>query len=164
MKPGNEVQKFSMIDNQKNVPLNILLADDDHDDRFFFAKALQEISISTEIHTVNDGEQLMEYLSLNETNYPDIIFLDLNMPRKNGFECLMELKDSSKLKSIYVIMFSTSFPRDLKYEMDMINRLYKIGAQDFIRKPSDFMQLKQVINMAITKAISIKTKAIFQNL
>jgi CheY-like chemotaxis protein len=150
------------MDNQINVPLNILLADDDSDDRFFFVKALQEISIATDIHTVNDGEQLMDYLTLNDENIPDILFLDLNMPRKNGFECLFELKDNSKLKSIYVIMFSTSYPRDLNYEIDMIKRLYKIGAQDYIRKPSDFEQLKQVIHFAINKVIDINTNAINQ--
>ncbi len=145
-----------MIANQLNAPLNILLADDDKDDRFFFTKALQEFSIATDINTVNDGEQLMDYLAENTENIPDILFLDLNMPRKNGFECLLELKGSLLLSSIYVIMFSTSYPRDENYETDMIKRLYKMGAQDYIRKPGDFAQLKQVIHLAITKAIEIK--------
>jgi CheY-like chemotaxis protein len=146
-----------MIANQQNAPLNILLADDDKDDRFFFATALQEISITTDINTVNDGEQLMDYLTKNAENIPDILFLDLNMPRKNGFECLIELKGSIKLKAIYVIMFSTSYPRDLNYEQGMIKRLYMMGAQDYIRKPGDFAQLKQVIHLAVTKAIEIKS-------
>jgi CheY-like chemotaxis protein len=146
-----------MIENEQYSPLNILLADDDNDDRFFFTKALQEIPLETEIHTVNDGEQLMDYLAADAENVPDILFLDLNMPRKNGFECLLELKGNEKLKSIYVIMFSTSYPRDMNYESDMISRLYKMGAQDYIRKPSDFEQLKIVVQMAIEKVIQIKS-------
>ncbi len=144
-----------MIDNRQFSPLKILLADDDMDDRFFFAKALKESSNSTEIKTVNDGEELMEYLNKQTENIPDILFLDLNMPRKNGFECLSDLKENIQLKEIYVIMFSTSFPRDKHYEDDMINRLLKIGAQDYIRKPNGFAQLKKVITIAITKAIEI---------
>lgn len=146
-----------MIANHRNAPLHILLADDDKDDRFFFEKALQEISIATDINIVNDGEQLMDYLAKNAENIPDILFLDLNMPRKNGFECLLELKGNIQFNGIYVIMFSTSYPRDVNYEQDMIKRLYKMGAQDYIRKPGDFAQLKQVIHLAITKAIEIKS-------
>jgi CheY-like chemotaxis protein len=146
-----------MIANKQNASLNILLADDDKDDRFFFAKALQEMSIAIDINTVNDGEQLMAYLDKHSENIPDILFLDLNMPLKNGFECLSELKGSVKFKAIYVIMFSTSYPRDVNYENDMINRLYKIGAQDYIRKPNNFVQLKGAIDFAITKAIQIKS-------
>ncbi len=146
-----------MIANHRNAPLHILLADDDKDDRFFFEKALQEISIATDINIVNDGEQLMDYLAKNAENIPDILFLDLNMPRKNGFECLLELKGNIQFNGIYVIMFSTSYPRDVNYEQDMIKRLYKMGAQDYIRKPGDFAQLKQVIHLAITKAIKIKS-------
>jgi CheY-like chemotaxis protein len=144
-----------MIATQLIAPLKILLADDDKDDRFFFVKALQEIYKETDINTVNDGEELMDYLTKNAENIPDILFLDLNMPRKNGFECLSELKENIKLKDMYVIMFSTLYPRDMIYEKDMIQRLYKIGAQDYIRKPSDFAKLKQVIHFAITKAIEV---------
>jgi CheY-like chemotaxis protein len=146
-----------MIPNQLIAPLKILLADDDKDDRIFFSQALQETSNATEINIVNDGEELMNYLTEHTENIPDIIFLDLNMPRKNGFECLTELKESIKLKDIYVIIFSTSFPRDIIYEDDMIKRLLKIGAEDYIRKSNSYSELKQVIRLAITKAIEIKS-------
>ena len=146
-----------MIPNQLIAPLKILLADDDKDDRIFFSQALQETSNATEINIVNDGEELMNYLTEHTENIPDIIFLDLNMPRKNGFEYLTELKESIKLKDIYVIIFSTSFPRDIIYEDDMIKRLLKIGAEDYIRKSNSYSELKQVIRLAITKAIEIKS-------
>jgi CheY-like chemotaxis protein len=132
--------------------LNILLADDDVDDCIFFKKALGEIQPSVNLTTVRDGEQLMHYLSTNILHLPDVLFLDLNMPRKNGFECLCDIKEDEKLKDIFVVMFSTSYPRDENYEKDMISRLLKIGAHLFIRKPNDIVQLKQAIQLALTKA------------
>ena len=82
------------------APFNILLADDDIDDRFFFSKALKEIPISTNLTTVHDGEELMHYLEKNSKSLPNILFLDLSMPRKTGFECLYEIKDNEKFKDI----------------------------------------------------------------
>jgi CheY-like chemotaxis protein len=133
------------------APLNILLADDDKDDCFLFDKALKEIPISTCLTTVHDGEQLMNYLSENIEHLPDILFLDLSMPRKTGFECLSEIKENKKLNDLPVIMFSTSFTHGINYEQDMINMLLRTGAHLFIRKPSDFAQLKQVIHDALIK-------------
>lgn len=125
--------------------LNILLADDDADDCIFFKQALKELSIPTNLKIVNDGEQLMNYLSENESGNggTDIIFLDINMPRKNGIECLSEIKRNEKLRHIPIVMFSTS------NAWDTINMLFKSGAHVYIHKPSDFSQLKQVIHHAL---------------
>ena len=136
---------------QQNTSINILLADDDKDDRFFFEKALKEISILTNLKTVNDGEELMEYLGNNIEHLPDILFLDLSMPRKTGFECLTEIKENIKLKSIPVVVFSTSFSRDTIYEMNLANKLFELGAQNYIRKPGDFSQLRNIIELSLTK-------------
>lgn len=128
--------------------LNILLADDDMDDCIFFKKALEELVIPTHLITVHDGEQLMNLL-INETNeLPSILFLDINMPRKNGFECLCEIKLNNKLKRLPVIVFSTSF------EQEVVNSLYKNGAQYFIRKPSDFLKFKEIIQQALALVTS----------
>ena len=89
--------------------LNILLADDDTDDCIFFENALGELLLSTNLTTVHDGEQLMLLLTKNSTENFDVLFLDLNMPRKNGITCLDEIKHTDKLKSIPVIIFSTSY-------------------------------------------------------
>jgi CheY-like chemotaxis protein len=126
--------------------IRILLADDDKDDCFLFREALSELSIPTDLEIVYDGEQLMDHLNDNADNLPDVLFLDLNMPRKNGFECLSEIKHNDKLKELPVIMFSTSYPRDMHYENDIMKLLYKIGARDYIRKPENFNLLKEVIN------------------
>jgi CheY-like chemotaxis protein len=131
--------------------IQILLADDDKDDCFLFREALSELPIETNLETVHDGEQLMTYLNEHMENLPDVLFLDLNMPRKNGFECLSEIKFNDKLKQLPVIMFSTSYPRDMHYEQDIMKLLYKIGAQDYIRKPENFNLLKQVIQTSLSK-------------
>ncbi len=135
------------------APLNILLADDDTDDCFFFFKALKEIPLPTHLTTVHNGEELMNYLEKNSKNLPDILFLDLSMPRKTGFECLTEIKGNEKLKDIPVVMFSTSFPSNNNYEQSMIETLKGIGAQDYIRKPGDFVLLKEAIHNILTKEI-----------
>jgi CheY-like chemotaxis protein len=136
--------------------LNILLADDDSDDCLFFKKVLEEMSFSYHLATVNDGEQLMEYLGEKPEHPPDILFLDLNMPRKNGFECLCELKENAKLKDLPVVMFSTSYPQNPAYEDDMIKRLMKIGAIHFIRKSGNLELLKKeiqfILNLTTEKA------------
>jgi CheY-like chemotaxis protein len=129
--------------------LILLLADDDQDDCLFFKDALEELPIETSLKTVHNGEQLMQLLADDtvEPPPPHVLFLDLNMPRKNGFECLAEIKHDAKLRPLPVIIFSTSF------EQDVVNLLYKKGAHYYIRKPADFTQLKKVIFQALTLAL-----------
>ena len=110
--------------------LNILLADDDADDRYFFSKALKILPIQSSLATVEDGAKLMQYLSDNSTQLPDALFLDLNMPCKNGAECLTEIKDTETLKHLPVIIYSTSLHDDIA------DVLYKNGAHYYIRKGS----------------------------
>ena len=136
---------------KQNSPLNILLADDDTDDRYFFKKALEELAIETKLTTVNNGEELMTHLTLNPEAPPDVLFLDLSMPRKTGFECLIEIKENKMLKNFFVIMYSTSFTKDIYLEQSLINTLRKMGAEDYIRKPGDFELLKQSIHEVLTR-------------
>ena len=126
-------------------PLHILLADDDKDDRFFFKMALDSLNIPTQLVAVVDGEKLMEFLAENADQLPDVLFLDLNMPRKNGFECLSEIKSDPLLKHLPVIIFSTSF------ELEVVNLLFKNGAQFFMRKPAEFSQLKKIIQQTVQR-------------
>ena len=128
--------------------LVLLLADDDKDDCLFFKDALEELPVTADLTTVHDGEQLMELLAKKSLDPPPphVLFLDLNMPRKNGFECLAEIKSDEKLKELPIIIFSTSF------EQDVVNLLYKKGAHYYIRKPAEFSQLKKVIYQALMLA------------
>lgn len=125
---------------------NLLLADDDDDDCIFFKEALDELSLSVVLSTVHDGVELMGYLEAAADNLPDILFLDLNMPRKNGYECLTEIKGIESLKQLPVIIFSTSL------DSKNVDLLYDMGATYYIRKPGDFSKLKKVISDALAKA------------
>lgn len=127
--------------------LEIILADDDSDDCHFFKKALEELSVSASLKTFHDGEHLMDYLQEKDRHLPSVIFLDINMPRKNGVECLSEIKQNKHLSEIPIVMFSTS------NEWDIINMLFQSGAHVYIHKPKDFSQLKQVIYHALPIAL-----------
>ena len=124
-------------------PVNLLLADDDADDCIFFREALEELPHATELVTVNDGVELMRLLSEDGETLPDAIYLDLNMPRKSGFECLLEIKQNEKLKHLPVIIFSTSF------NPEVVNKLRHQGADYYIRKPADFSDLKKIISKSL---------------
>ena len=137
----------------KTIQVKILLADDDIDDCTFFNKALDAIPLSTQLTTVTDGEQLMKYLAENSEHLPHVLFLDINMPLKNGFECLFEIKKNEKLKDLPVVMFSTC------NSQDKIDILFKAGANIYVRKPGNFAELVQVIY----HATSIAFENIFSN-
>jgi CheY-like chemotaxis protein len=124
-------------------PVNLLLADDDADDCIFFKEALEELSHATELTTVNDGVELMHLLSAEDGTLPDALYLDLNMPRKSGFECLSEIKQNDKLKYLPVIIFSTSF------NPEVVTKLHDQGADYYIRKPADFSDLKKIISISL---------------
>jgi CheY-like chemotaxis protein len=121
----------------------ILLADDDEDDCMFFKEALDELSLCVSLKTVKNGVELMDFLVNNLSNLPQVLFLDVNMPRKSGTECLSEIKRSEKLKHLPVIMYSTSS------NIDVMDQFYGYGAQYYIRKPADFSSLKSVIGRTI---------------
>lgn len=133
--------------------MKILLADDDGDDCNFFRDALEKLPVSTKLNVVNDGEQLMQLLTNETTEIPDVLFLDINMPRKDGIECLAEIKSDPSLKDLPVIIFSTSKSKDT------MGIVFKAGAIVYIHKPSDFAQLKQVIH----HALQIASENIFSN-
>jgi len=130
---------------------NVLLADDDIDDCSFFKKALEELQLSVQLTVVHDGEELMKYLEKNSAHLPDLLFLDLSMPRKTGFECLTEIKENEKYKSLPVTVFTTSFARGIEFEQSLANTLTGIGAEEYIRKPGNFEQLKWIIHQTITR-------------
>ncbi|MHC5539877.1 response regulator [Singulisphaera rosea] len=127
-------------------PINILMADDDDDDREFAREALEESRLRNHIHFVNDGEQLLDYL-FHRGGYadhpdvvrPDLILLDLNMPRMDGREALRVIKETHELRQIPVVVLTTS-----KAEAD-IYRSYDLGANSFITKPVSFAGLVEVM-------------------
>ena len=126
--------------------LHILLADDDETDRLLFTEAFEELKIKTTVHTVNNGEQLMAYLTKESATLPHILFLDLNMPVKNGLDCLKEIRRNEKLKEIAVAIYSTSAS-----EKD-IEETFLYGANVYIKKPDDFNLLKDVLEKTVRTA------------
>lgn len=127
-------------------PLYILLADDDESDRLLFTEAFAELKIKTIVRTVNNGIELMESLHMENTRLPHLLFLDLNMPRKNGLECLKDIKKIEKLKNISIAIYSTS-----DHEKD-IEETFRHGANVYITKPHSFEGLKQVLEKAVMTA------------
>jgi CheY-like chemotaxis protein len=128
---------------QKNA-LHILLADDDEDDRLFFKDAFEEVKVQTKVEFVFDGLQLMDHLHNPDTKLPDILFLDLNMPKKTGKECLIEIKKTERLKNLIIAIYSTSSSDE------DIEDTFVEGANIYIKKPSDFNALKKILNEVIT--------------
>ena len=128
----------------ENKIFRILLADDDEGDRLLFKEAIVELKIKNTVQTVNDGLQLMDYLTKEGSVLPHLIFLDLNMPRKNGLECLKEIRGNEKFKKVSIAVYSTSAA-----EKD-INETFHGGANVYIKKPNNFGKLKQLLHKAIT--------------
>ena len=125
--------------------MTILIADDDTDDRLFMEQALRQNEYSQSIHFVEDGEELMAYLRregpYNEENapWPNLLILDLNMPRKNGFQALEEIKDDPQLRRLPVIVMTTS-----SADEDVV-KTYNLGVNSFVTKPFNFNRLVEIV-------------------
>lgn len=123
--------------------ITILMADDDPDDRLLTKDALEESHLLNEFETVEDGEELMDYLH-QRGKYagkprPGLILLDLNMPRKDGREALREIKSDPDLRRIPVVVMTTS-----KAEEDIL-RSYDLGVNSFVVKPITFDGLVETL-------------------
>lgn len=116
-----------------------LLADDDHDDAELFSEALNRVDPSITFRHVDNGTGVFEFLDKPGNPKPDLIFLDLNMPKMSGWQCLAQLKNNSSYKEIPVIMYTTSSHyRDTEIALDL-------GAHGLVTKPSEFKILKTII-------------------
>jgi CheY-like chemotaxis protein len=128
--------------------ITIVLADDDPDDRKLTQDAFMENRLANDFHTVEDGEELMDYLrrrdkyeSLRDEPLPGLILLDLNMPRKDGREALKEIKADPDLRRIPIVVLTTS-----KAEEDII-RSYDLGVNSYVTKPVTFKSLVELIKV-----------------
>ncbi len=122
---------------RRNNPLIIFLADADADDRAMFEEVITEIDSSIQLTCAEDGMKLLQLLN-SKMPLPHLIFLDLNMPNKNGKECLDEIRRVERLKDIPIIIYSTSSsPKD-------INDTFDKGANLYVRKPSSFKELRSI--------------------
>jgi CheY-like chemotaxis protein len=127
---------------QLRMPITILMADDDPDDHLLTWEAFEETKLTHDLRFVKDGEELMDYLyrrgqytDPNLSPQPGVILANLNMPRKDGCEALIEIKSDPKLRIIPIVILTTS-----KAEEDILNT-YNLGASSFITKPATFDKL-----------------------
>ena len=123
--------------------LTIALADDDEDDRMFFVEALEELALKVKVSLFENGQELLDFLKLSNSELPDLVFLDLNMPIKNGLECLKEIRQNLKLRDLAIAIYSTS-----SSEKD-IEDTYLGGANLYINKPNNFSKLLKALEIAL---------------
>jgi len=117
----------------------IIYTDDDPDDREFFETALGEIAPNRDLQVFKDAEAMLTSLEELSSTPPELIFLDINMPGKNGKECLKDIKNHDVLKNVPVIMMTTSMDeRDVK-------DTYELGASLFVTKPPSYIDLIRVL-------------------
>jgi CheY-like chemotaxis protein len=122
--------------------INILIADDDKDDALMLAEALQDILPSCNCITVPDGIAALRFIKTNVA--PELVFLDLNMPLKNGINCLKDIYNLNLLPNTPIVIYSTS--KNIKD----INDSYEYGASFYIVKPASYVELTRLIKRAIT--------------
>ena len=122
---------------------SILLVDDDDDDCFLFQDALNEVNRNAELRTTSSCDQLMIMLN-READLPDLIVMDLNMPKKNGFECLECLKVTRELKNIPVVIMSTAI------QCESNEQIRDRGAARYFTKPNTFEALKEIVAQLLT--------------
>src|SRR5262245_34727165 len=127
--------------------ITFLLADDDADDKTLFCEALAEINPGIVCHTAGDGKEALAILAKDQLKKPDIIFLDINMPVMDGWQCLGRLKEDAKHRNIPVIMYSTS-----SYQRD-IDLALESGAFCFFTKPSDYRELRSILKLIATNPV-----------
>lgn len=121
------------------------IVDDDIDDQDLFIEAVNEVDKSVECLSASNCEEALDLLKNRKISLPDMIFLDLNMPRLNGKQCLAELKREAHLRDIPVIIYSTSS------EKRDIDETTKLGAAHFLTKPNKFEELCKALTFVLSK-------------
>lgn len=120
----------------------IFYSDDDEDDQELFRDALSEVDSSLKLVTANDGDKLLELLECPPP-YPKLIFLDLNMPRVNGYQVLQRLRNNESLKKYPVVIFSTTS------SSEAVEKTREMGANLFVPKPRSYDAMKQAIKTCV---------------
>ena len=123
----------------KTTPARCFLIDDDLDDQEIFFMALQQFDETIQCDFANDGAKAIEQLKADGVNVPQCIFIDMNMPRMNGIDCLEQIKKIDHLKDVPVCMFSTSA------DPTLVARTRELGAVDFLVKPADISVLSEML-------------------
>ncbi|MCG6552763.1 MAG: response regulator [Candidatus Magnetominusculus sp. LBB02] len=134
-------------------PFQIIHADDDEDDNILIADAFKETGLNATITWIEDGEKLLEHLS--KKGHPDLILLDLNMPKKDGIEALREIKSDAAMRPIPIIAMTTSASKD------DIAECYNLGVNSYVKKPESYdrlIEIAHVISKYWFNAVSLPEK------
>jgi CheY-like chemotaxis protein len=123
--------------------LHILLADDDSDDSFLFNEAVEQSDLPLTLSRAEDGNQLLSFLE--KEGSPDILFLDVNMPYKNGIECLHEIRSNAKFDQLPIVIYSTT-----NYKVN-IDACFEGGADFYVVKPNSFEDILKMIRTVCNK-------------
>ena len=135
--------------------LSIILVDDDSDESYLFNEAIEHAGLSIDLISIPNGNQLYDYLQNNAK--PDLIFLDINMPNKDGLESLKEIRNNPAYTGLRIIIYSTS---NLK---EMVKACYNAGADLFVVKPEDFDGMVKVVHKVCTNDWANFTKPTLSN-
>ena len=137
----------------------VLIAEDSDNDVVMLRRAFRQASITAPIQYVSDGEQAIAYLHgdgkfarRDEFPLPDLLLLDLKMPRKNGFDVLEWLRDQPSLRHLRVVVLTTS------EELRDVNRAYALGAASFLTKPVNFVEFKDTIQAMYNYWVALNRK------
>ena len=126
------------------IPKHIIITDDDEDDRMLFAEALEEIELPVVVTEASNGAELMDILHKEPVPVPEVVFLDLNMPVKDGFECLQEIrKEKGDIKDLNIVVLSTSSNKAT------IDKCFELGASYYGVKPHSFGKLKELLSSVL---------------
>jgi DNA-binding NtrC family response regulator len=131
---------------------SLLIVDDDADDRMLFMEAVKEVDENFECMIAKDGQQALDLLKNDVHSLPDLIFLDISMPRLSGKKCLSEIKKDERLKNIPVIIYTTS--KDVKESRE----LKEMGAFHFISKPSNADEIYYLVSFALEEHLNASTR------
>ncbi len=137
-------------------PLHIFLVDDDADDRMLFQEAMSEVDPKAKL-SLADGCDMLIQLAKIEEDKPDMIFLDLNMPGLNGFECLDEIKNKDQFGNVPVIIYSTTA------NPEQVKKIYNKGATLYMQKPSSYEGIKKLMNKILSQDL-FDSRAVENNL
>jgi len=126
---------------EKKNSINVVLVDDDAEDREFFQEVVEELPYEVALTTYKNGQEFIDGLIQNKDLLPDLVFLDLNMPIKNGIQSLKEVRQMEEFKKIPIIaIYSTSISPEDKADT------FHLGADAYISKPNDYRELKMLIS------------------
>ncbi|MFT5583236.1 MAG: CheY-like chemotaxis protein [Cognaticolwellia sp.] len=120
----------------------LLIVDDDPDDQELLREALDEAGFDGSVHTAGDGDTALAWLRVQETR-PDLMVLDLHMPRVRGFELLAQIRADPKLRPMPVVVMTTS------WSQDDVRRAYELGVNSFLIKPVLFEELVHTVESLV---------------